>query len=302
VIAIRLIVAAAMLAAMAPETVEQRLDRLERDAAREHGKTTFERACAACHGTSGQGNGPAADGLNPHPRDLTANSFRFRTTPSGAPPRPEDLARTIRKGLPGSAMPAFEGLLSDAEIAQVVTFVQSLAAPEAPPEALSIPEIPPATPETIRDGHALYTLLECWRCHGTEGDGRGPSAKGLVDDTGRPIRATDFRHDPLKGGRRPTDLARAILTGLNGSPMPSYGDALLFAREDFTDVSDASPDVVAYVHAAPTKEALASVGADARDALRAARLASLVHYVSSLDKRSGFWSIVFRQKPEAEPR
>src|SRR5262245_23791205 len=129
-----------MLAAAAPETVEQRVDRLEHDVARDHGKTTFERACAACHGTSGQGNGPGARDLNPRPRDLTSGSFRFRTTASGAAPRPEDLERTIRRGLPGSAMPAFQGLLSDTEIAEVVAYIDALRpAGEGPPAAVEIP-------------------------------------------------------------------------------------------------------------------------------------------------------------------
>jgi mono/diheme cytochrome c family protein len=251
---------------------------------------TFERACAACHGTSAKGNGPGAADLKPRPRDLTAGVFRFR-----------DVERTIRRGLPGSAMPAFDGLLSDAEIAELVTFIGSLSA-EPPPAAIEVPAIPAATPDSIRDGHALYTLLECWKCHGESGDGHGPSAKGLVDDAGRPIRATDFRHDPLKGGRAPSDVARAILTGLNGSPMPSYADALTFARDDYPDPSSLDPDAAGYVSAAPTKEALDALGPDARTSLRDARLASLVHYVLSLDKRSGFWSIVFRQKPESEPR
>ncbi|HJQ97875.1 MAG TPA: c-type cytochrome, partial [Candidatus Polarisedimenticolaceae bacterium] len=232
--------------------------------------------------------------LNPHPRDLTETDFRFRTTPSGSAPLPADLERTIRRGLPGSAMPSFDALLSDAEIADLVAFIGSLRSPpdEAAPEAMAIPAISPATPESISEGQALYTMLECWRCHGEKGDGRGPSAKGLVDDEGRPMRATDFRHDPLKGGRAPEDVARAILTGLNGSPMPSYADALLFAREDYPD----------YGHEAPTREALDALGPDARATLRDARLAALVHYVLSLDKRSGFWSIVFRQQPEREPR
>lgn len=275
------------------------------------GKTTFDRACAACHGTSGGGNGPGAADLNPHPRDLTKNAFRFRSTASGAAPRPEDLERTIRRGLPGSAMPAFEGLLSNGEIAELVTYIRTLHAPagDAPPEALAF-AISPAGPDSIRDGRALYTLLECWRCHGVEGDGRGPSAKGLADDDNRPIRATDFRHDPLKGGRTPADVARSILTGLNGTPMPSYGDALVFAREDYPDPpeldasipQETAAEAIAYVRSAPTKDGLESLGAEGRAALRDARLAALAHYVVSLDERKGVWSTVFRQKPESEPR
>lgn len=33
----------------------------------------------------------------------------------------------------------------------------------------------------------------------------------------------DFTQGPLKVGDAPEDLYRAFMTGLNGSPMPSYG-------------------------------------------------------------------------------
>src|SRR4029078_3383739 len=91
---------------------------------------------------------------------------------------------------------------------------------EPPREPIPLRAIPAATPDSLREGKSLYTLLECWKCHGEKGDGRGPSAQGLGDDGGRRIHATDFRNDPLKGGRTPEAVARTILTGLNGSPMP----------------------------------------------------------------------------------
>jgi mono/diheme cytochrome c family protein len=35
------------------------------------GKKIFSSYCVACHGTGGEGNGPAATGLNPSPANLT---------------------------------------------------------------------------------------------------------------------------------------------------------------------------------------------------------------------------------------
>ncbi len=41
------------------------------------GAKVFARACAACHGTGGKGDGPGAADLDPPPRDLTTRQFRF---------------------------------------------------------------------------------------------------------------------------------------------------------------------------------------------------------------------------------
>jgi caa(3)-type oxidase subunit IV len=38
------------------------------------GKKTFEANCVVCHGAGGQGNGPAGAGLNPPPRNFTAEA------------------------------------------------------------------------------------------------------------------------------------------------------------------------------------------------------------------------------------
>ncbi|MFQ5772303.1 MAG: c-type cytochrome, partial [bacterium] len=50
------------------------------------GQQVYNRACVACHGKSGDGNGPAAKYLDPRPRDFTAGTYKFRSTPSGELP------------------------------------------------------------------------------------------------------------------------------------------------------------------------------------------------------------------------
>lgn len=42
----------------------------------EVGRATYDENCAACHGLSGQGDGPNAANLNPKPADLTTLSAR----------------------------------------------------------------------------------------------------------------------------------------------------------------------------------------------------------------------------------
>jgi high-affinity iron transporter len=82
------------------------------------GKLVYEQRCAPCHGSSGQGDGPAAAGLNPPPRDLRNPKFwEQRTT--------DQLRQVVTKGLPGSLMAPFGGVLSEAEIDDVVTYVES---------------------------------------------------------------------------------------------------------------------------------------------------------------------------------
>ncbi len=285
------------------------LERQQQEAAARLGAKLFARSCAACHGRLGRGDGPGAADLDPPPRDLTSTDYRFRTTASGEVPRTEDLARTIRRGLPGSSMPAFGDLFSEREMAELIGFVQSLHGKTAA-APVAIGQQPSATPESIATGRALYLLMGCGSCHGEDGSGRGPSARALTDSDGRPMRTTDFRHDPFKGGRNPDEVVRTLVTGLNGAPMPSYSDAILFAREDFGDLSmfedrmadDELDGIVVYVGTSPTRAQLDALEANALGALRNRRLAALAHYVLSLDRRHALGSRLFRQQPEREPR
>ncbi|MBY0513275.1 MAG: cytochrome c [Gemmataceae bacterium] len=76
------------------------------DRLREGGKLFFDK-CVLCHGVAGDGRGPNAQWLNPHPRDFRQGRFKFVTTGDGGRPRKADLMRTIRDGLKGTAMPNF---------------------------------------------------------------------------------------------------------------------------------------------------------------------------------------------------
>ncbi len=87
------------------------------------GYALYRLHCLHCHGVSGAGNGPTADFLFPRPRDYRPGKFKFTSTPNGAKPVREDLRRTIRDGLHGTSMPAFEALMSASEIEQVLDYV-----------------------------------------------------------------------------------------------------------------------------------------------------------------------------------
>jgi mono/diheme cytochrome c family protein len=118
----------------------------------EGGYALYRRHCLHCHGVSGAGNGPTASFLYPRPRDYRPGKFKFTSTPNGAKPTRDDLRRTIRDGLHGTSMPAFEALMAPTEIDQVLEYVIFLSmrgetelglideasiADESDPEALS---------------------------------------------------------------------------------------------------------------------------------------------------------------------
>jgi mono/diheme cytochrome c family protein len=89
----------------------------------EGGFALYRRNCLHCHGVSGAGDGPTAPFLYPLPRDYRRGIFKFTSTPSGARPHRDDLRRTIKNGLHGTSMPAFEPILSPGEIEEVIDYV-----------------------------------------------------------------------------------------------------------------------------------------------------------------------------------
>jgi cytochrome c oxidase cbb3-type subunit I/II len=194
----------------------------------ERGKLVYERRCVGCHGVKGDGNGPAATFLAPRPRDFTLASFKFRTTPSGSLPTDGDLYRTLTRGVRWTAMPTWHELPDKDRIA-VIAYIKTFSArwkderPE-PPVVIGAPPAP--TPGLLARGKALYTRAKCFQCHGDDGKGDGPSAAELRDDLKFPIRPTDFTRGQFKGGGEVTDIYRAMTTGLDGTPMPSFADSL----------------------------------------------------------------------------
>jgi mono/diheme cytochrome c family protein len=81
--------------------------------------------CMQCHGLTGDGRGPTAKWVNPHPRDYRAGTFKFLSVDQkkkGRYPRREDLFRTIKFGLEGTTMPA-HNLLPDEELEPLASYV-----------------------------------------------------------------------------------------------------------------------------------------------------------------------------------
>ena len=183
-----------------------------------------------CHGEKGDGNGYATPHLLPRPRDFTSGKFKVRTTPSGALPTHQDLVSIIRRGMPYTSMPAWPNL-TDQEVSDLAyytkTFSPDFAVAESVPKPLELPSAPASTNETIELGKKLYEENGCLKCHGALGRGDGPSASTLADDLGHSIRAANLTQPwTFRGGPSREDIFRTMTTGLNGTPMPSFADAL----------------------------------------------------------------------------
>jgi mono/diheme cytochrome c family protein len=196
------------------------------------GKRVYSTGCVPCHGSKGDGKGPAAAYLNPKPRDFTRGVYKFRTTDSGSNPTDEDLARSVDRGLPGTSMPAWKGLLSvgerEAVIAYIKDFSKYMNEPIYPEEVIvtadKLSARPEATEQSITAGKLVYERMQCANCHGD--DGRGNPANRLEDDFDQPIKAFDFTRGRYRGGSTAEDIYRSFTTGLDGTPMPSYAYSL----------------------------------------------------------------------------
>lgn len=85
------------------------------------GKQIYDTACAACHGTSGKGDGPGAGALDPKPRDFSDKAYMTKLTDA-------DIRNTIKYGGGIKGMPQMPShpQFSEAELASLVAHVRSM--------------------------------------------------------------------------------------------------------------------------------------------------------------------------------
>jgi mono/diheme cytochrome c family protein len=196
----------------------------------EAGKQLYRRFCIGCHGPNGDGKGENAPYLAGGilPRDFTLGLFKCRSTLSGSLPQDSDLFDTVGRGLVTTGMPSW-GPLTDQDRADLVAFIKTFSPrfnEEKPEKPIPIPAESADTPESQKRGEELYQKqLKCIECHGTGGQGDGPSAPTLRDNQGNPISPYDFTTGSrFKCGATNADLYRIFMTGLDGTPMPAWSD------------------------------------------------------------------------------
>src|SRR3954447_12514569 len=197
--------------------------------AQQRGHGLYLRYCVGCHGVRGDGNGENAPYIEPKPRDFTIATFKCRSTPTGTLPLESDLEHTLQRGIQASNMPSWDPL-SDRDRFDLVEYIKTFSPKwktDKPGTPIAVPAEPQVTPERVREGQALFKKMECWKCHGVQGQGDGPSAATLTDSKDQPITPYDFTSGHrFKCGEEDSDLYKIFMTGLDGTPMPSFADNL----------------------------------------------------------------------------
>jgi mono/diheme cytochrome c family protein len=115
----------------------------------ENGKKVFEKlGCSRCHGSAGEGMG--ASGKEARPPKIASTHLPLR-----------EFVRSVRK--PNGQMPPFSARqVSDSELADVYTFLQSAAAE---------PKLELPANANSDNGQRLYVSIGCYECHGYQGQG-----------------------------------------------------------------------------------------------------------------------------------
>jgi mono/diheme cytochrome c family protein len=208
----------------------------------------------------GNGRGPSAAWNYPYARDFRSGVFKFTSgKANNGKPRIEDIARLLRRGIPGTPMPIFD-LLSDEDVRALAGYTIFLSlrgevelqilklhfsGEDVPfenlPEALATSQARilqqwesaqvPAEPiamnvdeadaEAIRRGHLLFAAS-------ASGSGclschtrYGKDDSYRYDIWGLPARVGNLTEPTYKWGREPNDLALRIKHGILPVGMPA---------------------------------------------------------------------------------
>jgi DMSO reductase family type II enzyme heme b subunit len=193
----------------------------------DNGAEVYAKRCVGCHGEEGDGSGPAAERLNPPPRDFTLGQYKIKTTGfDDIVPNDEDLFRMIRNGMPGTAMPGWGDLLSEQDMWDLVAYIKTFAGfeEEKPSQQVDYGAQALSSAESIEKGKKIFHDGDrCSECHGE--DGKGNATKKLKDDDGYRTWPRNLTKPWIfRGSNDPKDIFTRISTGIAGTQMPSFAD------------------------------------------------------------------------------
>ena len=209
-----------------------------------HGKNVYRQRCTGCHGEKGDGKGPAAIFLNPKPRDFTKGIFKFSSTPYDALPTDQDLMRTLTQGIYGTSMPSFS-LIPEISRLSLVEYIKTFSDVWKKQENYQAPLKGDVFPlqdfknfnkfvKRAKKGRTIF-IEQCTICHGIQGKGDGEGSEGLEDDWENPIKPANLTKAFIKSGKSVESIYRVLLSGIAGTPMPSFYEAI--SNKDMWDVS-----------------------------------------------------------------
>lgn len=216
------------------------------------GREAYMLYCVGCHGEKGDGKGPAAEFLEPKPRDFTKGIYKFVSTAAGDLARDEDLLRTINRGLHGSSMPAWN-LVDRQTQAALVAYLKSFSdfyAEGEQGDALPVPPDPwkyDPSGGAARGRVVYHGLATCYKCHPAYASQEeireaalamsAPVPEAFAEDLytekvkrsetfDLDIRPPDFTRRQLRTGTALEDLMRVIQSGVGGTAMPTWAGVL----------------------------------------------------------------------------
>lgn len=216
------------------------------------GYTTYVEYCVQCHGMKGEGNGPAAIGLLPPPRNLTQGLYKFANVPYGELPHDEDFTRIIRKGLKGTAMLPWD--ISDERLDAVIQYIKTFAPAqwEGQDKVLGTKLELAADPwgeakkaEAIERGKRVYHVTAaCIQCHRgyesaetIQGYAKELKSEVALDDTLMQLKPQDseynykalppdYTYHQLRTIYTVEDITKRVMYGVTGSGMPGFKDVV----------------------------------------------------------------------------
>lgn len=114
------------------------------DATLARGAAIYTAQCLACHGVGGKGDGPAAVNMTVPPANFTDPSHLIHSEST--------MESYVRNGFPNTGMPAFQGVLTDEQIADVVAYIRAFAINSS--ATIQVPDasectIAPRDPQTL---------------------------------------------------------------------------------------------------------------------------------------------------------
>ena len=192
------------------------------------GKRIWTRECAVCHGDEGKGQGVYRAGIEAVPPN-------FDNPDNYNPYTDADYFWRVSEGVPWTAMPTWKVIYNDTERWQLVMYIRTMftqtqAKPPQLPEATSFDMTPvekasTIPPATSYDSGRQQFLVQCAKCHGLAGDGKGwdgvylnPKPANLQDklSPSQPGIADHFDG---------TTFAK-VTNGINNTAMPMWGEFL----------------------------------------------------------------------------
>ena len=214
------------------------------------GNELYQTHCANCHGATGDGFGRAGSNLFPPPRRFRVEPIRMISSKNGVA-SDTDIAQSIRRGQPGTSMPAFRQF-SDSEVASLVGVLrefmiiglrekyqnefssnegtdnlaesQWVAARSQASEPIAIPDLSNIAGLAAR-GREVFREAACAGCHEVPGESNRVKNK-LFDSLGRPLHPPNLGLEAFHGGDDPESIYKRISLGIPGTPHPALAAVL----------------------------------------------------------------------------